>query len=100
MVQTLGPPDLMQRGPAAGDASFVYFYDRFGHKDWAVYIWFQNGNPTIGYNDASVNASTYPQMQPYAPLPTTAPAANPTTTSARERRGERHGPLTRGDAAG
>ncbi len=83
MVRTLGPPDLMQSGPAAGDASFVYFYDRFGRKDWAVFASFQSGQLTIGYNDASVNASTYTQMRPYAPLPATVPAATVPITSPR-----------------
>jgi hypothetical protein len=32
----LGPPDLMRA--AGGRTSYVYFYDRYGTKDWAVYV--------------------------------------------------------------
>ena len=74
MVQLLGPPDLMQRGPAAADASFVYFYDRFAQKDWVVFVDYRSGALTMGYNATSANASVYGQMRPYAPLPATRPA--------------------------
>lgn len=75
MVQTLGPPDLMLRGPA-GEASFAYFYDRFGKKDWVVYFWYSASGLTIGWNSASANPQTHVQMVPYAPP---AAATRPTT---------------------
>lgn len=66
MVQTLGPPNLMQRD-AAGRGSFAYFYDRFGENDWVVHFDYLSGSLWIGFNGVSANPETYASMRPYVP---------------------------------
>jgi hypothetical protein len=46
MVQTLGPPDLMQRD-ATGRGDFAYFFDQHGKKDAVVYFNYRGGSLEI-----------------------------------------------------
>ena len=86
IVQRLGPPDgLFQAG---GRRMLVYYYDRFGKKDWFAAAEFQGGVLVhFGYNGTPMLPPS--QLLPYAPLTTTttelatAPATAPEPATTR-----------------
>jgi len=54
LIEYLGLPDLVKEDKQS--KKFAYFYDRFGQKDWVVYVDFTANDPfaSFGYNAASV----------------------------------------------
>jgi hypothetical protein len=55
ILASCGVPDGAY-GSIDGDLNLIYYYDRFGTKDWAAYVTLKNGFFTgVGYNDSKVN---------------------------------------------
>lgn len=54
IIDLLGPPDLVRHGKS--ETEFAYFHDRFGKRDWAVYVSFSKSDPyaEFGYNASDV----------------------------------------------
>jgi hypothetical protein len=51
--ELLGPPDLEKT--SSSSVRWIYFYDRFGKKDWFVSVSFSQDDPyaSFGYNASS-----------------------------------------------
>ena len=86
IVQRLGPPDGYVQG--GGRRILVYYYDRFGKRDWYAAAEFQNGVLVhFGYNGTSMLPPS--QLLPYVPFtttttrPATAPASAPEPATTR-----------------
>lgn len=55
ILDSCGSPDGYM-GQIDGDLELIYYYNRFGTKDWVAYVTLKNGFLTdIGYNGATVN---------------------------------------------
>jgi hypothetical protein len=65
VIQHLGIPDRVKE--EKNRRRFVYFYDRFATKDWAVYVDLDrsDGIASFGFNDAKVN--DHSSWTPYVP---------------------------------
>jgi len=73
--QYLGPPDLYA-GPVEQPNSVAYFYNRYGKKDWMVFISF-NSQGKMG--DIGFNATAANSLVGWSTYPTTLPATRPAT---------------------
>ena len=64
IMEVLGPPDMVKRGGAR--QSFVYYYDRYGTKDWAVlFETGHDGTVMLGFGSRSwIDLTGWQQYEP------------------------------------